>query len=53
MEEVKHFTSIQDLTKDELIRVLEKSCVVICALDKRNSRPTLIAEIIHIVKAIP
>lgn len=25
MEEVRHFTSIQDLSKDELIRVLEKS----------------------------
>ncbi len=53
MEEVKHFTSIQDLTKEELMRVLEKTRTLKDMLKKEEPHEYLYGKTLAMIFAKP
>ncbi len=53
MEEVKHFTSIQDLTKEELMRVLEKTQTLKDMLEKEEPHEYLYGKTLAMIFAKP
>ncbi len=53
MEQIKHFTSIQDLTKEELVRVLEKSATLKEKLDQEEPHEYLYNKTLAMIFAKP
>lgn len=53
MSEIKHFTSVQDLTKDELIRTFEKSKSMKETLDRGTPREYLYGKVLAMIFSKP